>query len=216
MTRSAKAQRALALGALCLIASGSAAHAQSGGASLTSDVTATTPTSTTPTVRARSPSFGPDRAGRRTVNAPDEVKRAIWWANRIVASPTATAVATSASTTRPTTARAPSPIALRGGNFVTSPLDSSSFMKWGERGEGDWITSTRPPPASLRRDRRPAPRYLVGVGEIRGQKGPRWRKVVLRDTKGLRPATHPPAFSLRAPPAGLRSFRRRAPPFAAN
>ena len=30
--------------------------------------------------------------------------------------------------------------ALHGGGLLTSPLDSSSFMKWGERGVGDWVT----------------------------------------------------------------------------
>jgi hypothetical protein len=30
--------------------------------------------------------------------------------------------------------------ALHGGGLLTSPLDSSSFMKWGDRGEGSWIT----------------------------------------------------------------------------
>jgi hypothetical protein len=30
--------------------------------------------------------------------------------------------------------------ALHGGGLLDAPLDSSSFMKWGESGEGDWIT----------------------------------------------------------------------------
>jgi hypothetical protein len=30
--------------------------------------------------------------------------------------------------------------ALKGGNLLTSPLDSSSFMKWGQRGPGKWVT----------------------------------------------------------------------------
>jgi cell wall-associated NlpC family hydrolase len=30
--------------------------------------------------------------------------------------------------------------ALHGGGLLDSPLDSSSFMKWGERGVGDWVT----------------------------------------------------------------------------
>jgi hypothetical protein len=30
--------------------------------------------------------------------------------------------------------------ALHGGGLLTSPLDSSSFMRWGEKGEGSWIT----------------------------------------------------------------------------
>jgi hypothetical protein len=30
--------------------------------------------------------------------------------------------------------------ALHGGGLLESPLDSSSFMKWGDRGEGSWIS----------------------------------------------------------------------------
>jgi hypothetical protein len=30
--------------------------------------------------------------------------------------------------------------ALRGGDFVRTPLDSSSFLKWGQKGPGSWIT----------------------------------------------------------------------------
>jgi hypothetical protein len=30
--------------------------------------------------------------------------------------------------------------ALHGGGLLTAPLDSSSFMKWGETGPGSWIT----------------------------------------------------------------------------
>ena len=30
--------------------------------------------------------------------------------------------------------------ALHGGGLLTAPLDSSSFMKWGDKGEGSWIT----------------------------------------------------------------------------
>jgi len=30
--------------------------------------------------------------------------------------------------------------ALHGGGLLDAPLDSSSFMKWGESGEGAWIT----------------------------------------------------------------------------
>ena len=30
--------------------------------------------------------------------------------------------------------------ALNGGNFVSSPLTSGSFMSWGSSGKGDWIT----------------------------------------------------------------------------
>ncbi len=191
MTRSAKAQRALALGALCLIASGSAAHAQSGGAPLTGDVTGTTPTSTTPTVPGSVAKLRSDGKAAAPVNAPDEVKRAIWWANRIVGKPYRYGGGHKRFNDKAYDCSGTVSYALRGGNFLTSPLDSSSFMKWGERGEGDWITVYTNPGhafvviAGLRLD-------TSSVGEIRGQKGPRWRKV-LRETKGFK-ARHPAGF----------------------
>ena len=30
--------------------------------------------------------------------------------------------------------------ALKGANLLTAPLDSSSFMRWGKRGKGKWVT----------------------------------------------------------------------------
>jgi len=60
--------------------------------------------------------------------------------------------------------------ALRGIGALSSPLDSSGFMKWGEPGPGRWITTYANPShmyviiAGLRLD--------TGSG---GEKGPRWR-----------------------------------------
>jgi cell wall-associated NlpC family hydrolase len=69
-----------------------------------------------------------------------------------------------------------------------TPLDSSSFMKWGESGPGDWITVYTNPGhafaviAGLRLDTSPA-------GDRGGLRGPRWRPA-LRSTRGFR-ARHP-------------------------
>jgi hypothetical protein len=84
--------------------------------------------------------------------------------------------------------------ALRGGNFLTSPLDSSSFMRWGLAGKGRWITVYTNPGhafamiAGLRfdtgyRDRRVAGTFPGG--------GPRWGKV--RPIRGFS-ARHPDGF----------------------
>lgn len=176
---------------MCLLAPGSAAFAQSGGTSLTGDVTATTPTSTTPTVPGSVAKLRSDGKAAAPVNAPDEVKRAIWWANRIVGKPYRYGGGHKRFNDKAYDCSGTVSFALRGGNFLTSPLDSSSFMKWGERGEGDWITVYTNPGhafvviAGLRLD-------TSSVGELRGQKGPRWRKV-LRDTKGFK-ARHPAGF----------------------
>ena len=78
--------------------------------------------------------------------------------------------------------------ALHGGSLMTSPLDSGSFMKWGEKGPGAWITVYTNPGhafaviAGLRLD-------TSAAGDPSGAKGPRWRPA-LRSTKGFR-ARHP-------------------------
>ena len=77
--------------------------------------------------------------------------------------------------------------ALGGAKLLDSPLDSSSFMKWGESGAGDWITVYTNPGhayaviAGLRLD-------TSGPGE----RGPRWR-AAKRSAKGFR-VRHPEGF----------------------
>jgi cell wall-associated NlpC family hydrolase len=82
--------------------------------------------------------------------------------------------------------------ALHGGGLLKSPLDSGSFMRWGERGRGAWITVYTNPGhafaiiAGLRLD-------TSSAGErVSSGRGPRWRGV-LRKTRGYR-ARHPLGF----------------------
>jgi len=79
--------------------------------------------------------------------------------------------------------------ALKGADVLKSPLDSGSFMRWGEKGKGDWITVYTNPGhafvviAGLRLD-------TSAAGERRSSgKGPRWRQN-LRGGRGFR-ARHP-------------------------
>jgi cell wall-associated NlpC family hydrolase len=85
--------------------------------------------------------------------------------------------------------------ALHGGGLLRSPLDSSSFMKWGLAGKGRWITVYTNPGhafmmiAGLRfdtgyRDTRAARHAAPGSG-------PRWGRY--RPTKGFT-ARHPKGF----------------------
>jgi hypothetical protein len=61
--------------------------------------------------------------------------------------------------------------ALRGGGLLSRPLHSRAFMRWGERGAGEWITVYT----------NPGHAYVVIAG-LRfdtsgpGESGPRWRK----------------------------------------
>jgi hypothetical protein len=83
--------------------------------------------------------------------------------------------------------------ALHGAGLLTSPLDSSSFMRWGERGRGKWITVYTNPGhafamiAGLRFDTGYRSRISRKLGAKPGT-GPRWD--VKRPTRGFR-ARHP-------------------------
>ena len=79
--------------------------------------------------------------------------------------------------------------ALLGGKLLKgTPLDSSSFMRWGQAGPGQWVTVYTNPGhafvviAGLRLD-------TSAAGDPSGAKGPRWRPV-LRSTRGFK-ARHP-------------------------
>jgi hypothetical protein len=77
-------------------------------------------------------------------------------------------------------------LGAKGANILEDgvPLDSSTFMRWGERGPGQWITVYTNPGhafvviAGMRLDTSPA-------GDRSGLRGPRWRPT-LRSTRGFR------------------------------
>ena len=81
--------------------------------------------------------------------------------------------------------------ALIGAKLLKTPLDSSSFMSWGEAGPGQWITVYTNPGhafaviAGLRLD-------TSSAGDPSGARGPRWRPN-LRRTRGFR-TRHPVGF----------------------
>jgi len=87
--------------------------------------------------------------------------------------------------------------ALNGGGLLASPLDSGSFMTWGEKGPGAWITVYTNPGhayaiiAGLRLDTSAA--SVTRLNRIQFKKalesGPRWRPTA-RSAKGFR-ARHP-------------------------
>jgi cell wall-associated NlpC family hydrolase len=86
--------------------------------------------------------------------------------------------------------------ALNGGGLLgTTPLDSRSFMRWGEPGKGKWITVYTNPGhafiviAGLRFDTGMRDRSVRGLAPGRG---PRWAKKQ-RSTRGFK-ARHPVGF----------------------
>ena len=74
--------------------------------------------------------------------------------------------------------------ALHGGGFLSTPLDSTGFMTWGEPGPGSWITVYS----------NPGHAYVVIAGlrfDTSGGAGPRWQGP--RDPAGF-VATHPSGY----------------------
>lgn len=77
--------------------------------------------------------------------------------------------------------------ALHGAGLLDSPLDSTGFMRWGDPGEGQWIT--------IKANAGHA--YIVVAGlrfdtSGKGEKGPRWRPET-RSDKGF-VTRHPPGL----------------------
>jgi hypothetical protein len=121
-------------------------------------------------------------------SAPEPVKRAIWAANRIVGRPYRYGGGHARVEDTGYDCSGTISYALIGAQLLESPLDSSSFMRWGEAGRGQWITVYTNPGhafvviAGLRLDTSPA-------GDRSRARGPRWRPA-LRSTRGFR-ARHP-------------------------
>jgi cell wall-associated NlpC family hydrolase len=118
------------------------------------------------------------------VDAPPAVKAAIAAANRIVGKPYRYGGGHARFLDSGYDCSGTVSFALRGARLLTSPLPSSRFMSWGERGAGQWITvyahggHAYAVIAGLRLD-------TAGPGE----RGPRWR-TQMRSTAGF-VARHP-------------------------
>jgi hypothetical protein len=86
--------------------------------------------------------------------------------------------------------------ALFGGKFLKSPLDSSTFMTWGQKGQGRWITVYTNPGhayvviAGLRLDTSTGGK--VTPEEAMSGDGPRWRKYNIKPAGYT--ARHPRGF----------------------
>jgi cell wall-associated NlpC family hydrolase len=120
-------------------------------------------------------------------NAPLPVQQAIWAANTLRHKPYIYGGGHQSFRSRGYDCSGTVSFALHAARLLTSPLDSSSFMAWGERGRGQWITVYTNPGhawaiiAGMRLD-------TSGPGES----GPRWRTET-RTGRGFR-ARHPEGY----------------------
>jgi hypothetical protein len=139
--------------------------------------------------------LGPGGVAIPPADAPPEVARAIAAANRIIRKPYRYGGGHASFRDSGYDCSGAVSYALHGGGLLDSPLDSSSFMSWGESGRGRWITVYTNPGhafvmiAGLRfdtggRDRDADQRYGVQAGT-----GPRWASS-RRSTRGY-VARHP-------------------------
>ncbi len=121
--------------------------------------------------------------------APDAVKQAIWAANQIVGLPYRLGGGHKlAFTDHAYDCSGTVSFAMHGAGLLATPRDSSSFMRYGLAGKGQWITVYTNPShafaviAGVRLD-------TSAAGDPSGASGPRWRPN-LRSTRGYR-ARHP-------------------------
>ena len=142
-------------------------------------------------VPGQTATIGPDGLATVPIGAPAEVRAAIEAANRIIGKPYKYGGGHAKVEDRGYDCSGTVSYALLGAKLLKSPLDSSSFMRWGEAGPGQWITVYTNPGhafvviAGLRLD-------TSAAGDPSGAKGPRWRPT-LRSTRGFR-ARHPEGF----------------------
>jgi hypothetical protein len=130
--------------------------------------------------------------------APDRVKQVIDWGNQIIGKPYVYGGGHRAYSSRRAAIKLERGYdcsgsvshALLGGNFLRTPLDSSSFMDWGQTGPGTWITVYTNPGhaylvvAGLRLD--------TGMRDDPSHTGPAWSKK-LRRSASYQPR-HPRGF----------------------
>ncbi len=162
-------------------AKGKSATTNQGGATF-----APTP-ETTPGLRAKLSSDG--RTAIAPVGAPLEVQRAVWAANKITKKRYIYGGGhkTFKRIDRGYDCSGTISYALGNAGLQDTTLNSSGYMRWGDRGKGDWIT--------VYANRGHAYVMIAGLRldtSGRGEKGPRWRKEK-RSSRGFR-ARHPEGF----------------------
>ncbi len=143
---------------------------------------------TTPGLRATISADG--RTAIAPAGAPLQVQKAIWAANKITRKPYiyGGGHATFKKIAKGYDCSSTVSYALgNAGLLKGTPLDSSSFMRWGDKGKGAWVTVYTNPGHAYA--------YIAGLRldtSGRGERGPRWR-TDKRSNRGFR-ARHPEGF----------------------
>jgi hypothetical protein len=140
----------------------------------------------------------PDGTAAAPALAPPQVQQAIWAANTIQSRPYVYGGGHRSFKSRGYDCSGTVSFALHAAGLLATPLDSSSFMTWGARGKGQWITVYANPGhayaviAGLRLDTSSAGVSSARYGGKATQSGPRWRPTG-RPSRGYR-LRHPIGF----------------------
>jgi hypothetical protein len=142
----------------------------------------------------------PDGTAAAPADAPPQVQNAIWAANKIQDKPYIYGGGHGNFESKGYDCSGTVSYALHAGGLLASPLDSGSFMKWGERGAGQWITVYTNPGhayaviAGLRLDTSAAAVTRATSAQYKKalERGPRWRPTE-RSSRGFK-RRHPLGF----------------------
>ena len=140
----------------------------------------------------------PDGSAAAPADAPEPVKQAIWAANRLLDKPYKYGGGHAKIEDTGYDCSGTVSYALIHADLLKSPLPSGSFMRWGERGRGAWITvyahggHAYAVIAGLRLDTSTYASRTARTRKVAStafERGPRWRPT-MRPSKGFR-ARHP-------------------------
>jgi hypothetical protein len=175
---------------------------KSGGAAYQEPVPTPTPTPAPAdiTVPGAVAQLLPDGSAAAPADAPPQVQQAIFAANKIQAMPYVYGGGHGDFEDDGYDCSGTVSYALHGGGLLDSPLDSGSFMTWGESGPGTWITVFTNPGhayaviAGLRLDTSAASVTRSNTRKFKKalERGPRWRPTE-RSSKGFK-KRHPLGF----------------------
>src|SRR4051794_8731307 len=139
----------------------------------------------------------PDGTAAAPADAPQEVQAAIFAANKLLDKPYKYGGGHAKVEDSGYDCSGTVSYALLAAKLIKGPLDSSSFMRWGLRGKGQWITVYSNPghPFAVIAGRGLDP-STAGITSRKiartAERGPRWR-VAMRTTRGFK-KRHPVGF----------------------
>jgi hypothetical protein len=173
---------------------------KSGGAAYQEPTPPPPPAPTDITVPGAVAQLLPDGSAAAPADAPPQVQAAIWAANKIQAMPYVYGGGHGDFEDDGYDCSGTVSYALHAADLLDSPLDSGSFLRWGEKGKGQWITvytnygHAYAVIAGLRLDTSAASVTRSNTRQFKKalERGPRWRPTA-RSSRGFK-ARHPLGF----------------------